>query len=235
MKENKTNFNTFDILWMTFLFASMFILNMIILIMDKDTLLWIKILILIASISGVFGTYLATLKDNRNWYFGITHIILYGIVALHEFIYGDFILNIIIYLPMNIYGYFVWRKNIALSKEDNNEKKSSSKKLSNTNRILIFIGSVIAISIFGYLLSLTKDPVPWLDSTSTILSIVGMVLMMLFFLEQWAVWFIVNIVSALIWVGAFIIYGNLSYIIFIIMWSIYLINSIIGFIRWLRQ
>lgn len=150
---------------------------------------------------------------------------MYSLIALKSKVYGDFILNLFIYAPMSIIGWKKWRNH--LNKENNNVNKLTKKQ------ILIFsVSMFIGVIIFGYFLFLLDDPAFLLDSASTVFSIIGVILMNGFYYEQWIIWLLVNLFSIGIWIQVLIVSHDLMAIIFISMWSLYTINSIIGIIIW---
>jgi nicotinamide mononucleotide transporter len=66
-----------------------------------------------------------------------------------------------------------------------------------------------------------------------LLSIFGMILMIKFYREQWYVWLAVNIVSVGIYITLIVKDpSDLPSILYLVMWAFYIINSIIGIIKW---
>lgn len=237
------NWSKFDIIWFTSQLMFLLIINLIIFIDDNLTIIG-GIISIVASLFGASGTWLAVKKYNMNYFFGIIHVILYGLIAFDSKVYGDFMLNIFIFLPMDIIGWITWIRITSESiscKHSNIEecncknRKIESKELS-TNQWLLSVGVILVSTLlYAWLLAWLDDPAYLLDSTSTTLSIFGMWLMMKYYREQWWIWFIVNIVSVGIWVQVFIVTKDMQAIVFIAMWSIYTSNSIIGTKRWLNK
>ena len=63
---------------------------------------------------------------------------------------------------------------------------------------------------------------------STVFSIVANVLMVLRYREQWALWIIVDVVTVIMWMIA----GDL---LMTVMWAIYLINAVYGWVMWTKM
>ncbi len=239
MNPNTKRWSNFDIVWFTSQLILLLIINIIILSTSTNWLL--NTTSLMASIFGAVGTWLAVKKYNMNYLFGIIHVILYGIISFYSKVYGDFVLNILIFLPMDIYGWIVWSKvnqkpqcdcpNIEVC--DCIEQKSITKSL-NTNQWIISITTLILSTlVFALLLDWLGDPAATLDSASTTISIFGMYLMVKYYREQWWVWLVVNLVSVGIWTQV-LLNGDMYALVFIAMWSIYTFNSIIGIRRWIK-
>jgi len=86
----------------------------------------------------------------------------------------------------------------------------------------------------GLVLKYYNDPAPFLDSTTTFLSIVAMYLMVKTYSEQWYLWITVNVSTIIMWGMAFIREGDASHLIIASMWCVYLLNSVHGLIIWKR-
>ncbi len=203
-------------------------------------ILWVGIISIFATLTGAIGTFLATKKINYNFLFGIFHVFLYSIVAFESTVYGDFALNLLFFLPMDILGWIYWNKKHNYKKcecksiEECDCKKTRVKKLSWKGWILSSIILALSITIGSFILSWFGDKAAILDSGSTMFSIFGMILMTFYFREQWLVWFIVNILSVGIWIQVLISTGDQVAWVWIAMWSIYLINSSIGIKNWIK-
>ena len=68
-------------------------------------------------------------------------------VAYKATYYGDVMLNLFYYLPTNIMGWFMWKKNI--NKENGEVIK---RKLDLKMEIIIAVISVVGIIVYGYFL-----------------------------------------------------------------------------------
>ena len=90
---------------------------------------------------------------------------------------------------------------------------------------LTVIGLLLFVLISFILIRFTDSPVPYGDSFTTSLSILGMWLLAQKYIEQWWFWFAVNIVSfgLYIWKG---LYPTS------ILFAIYSVISIFGYFKW---
>jgi nicotinamide mononucleotide transporter len=184
---------------------------------------------LVTSLAGMLCVVLVAKGKISNFYFGIVNVSLYAYLSYQQGLQGEFQLNLFIYLPMQFIGYYFWRKN--------NEQITQAKpvpKVKKLTRIHWIMGIpllVAAVIGYGYFLQSLNANQPFLDSTTTILSITAQILLTLRFAEQWLVWIVVNVLSIILWTNAYLTPGN--DIAILVMWVAYLVNSIYGYVNWL--
>lgn len=179
---------------------------------------------LITMLSGIWCVILVAKGKRFNYYPGIVNVVLYAYISYQSKLYGEVMLNALYFLPMQFIGFHLWSKN--LSGNDN----VSVKMLSNIQRLGVIILSGISIYGYGLYLESLSGNFPFVDSTSTVLSVIAMMLMAFRFGEQWVLWIFVNIVSIILWVGIQIQDG--SGLSMIVMWSAYLVNACYGLYNW---
>lgn len=181
----------------------------------------------ICSITGVLCVVLVAKGKLSNFLFGFVNVTLYIFIAWGAKLYGEVMLNTLYYLPVNILGYWIWKRNM-------NGEEVKAKLLTMKAKIFGSIGCVIAVFAYGCFLSSLGGNTPFLDSTSTVLSIIAQLLMLSMFAEQWILWIVVNIVSVAMWVIPAST-GDAAAISMVIMWGAYLINAIYGYINWKKM
>ena len=219
IKSELTGWKIFDIIWLTIATAVILGLS----IYWKDT--WIS---LVAAVTGVWCVILTGKGKRSSFIFGSINTILYAIVAFKAKYYGEVMLNLIYYLPMNFVGWFVWKKHM------NDETGEVIKqRLSLTKSIIVYIVTAIAIVIYGIILQSLGGNLPYIDSMSTVISVVAQILSIKRLMEQWILWIVVDIVTVIMWAVDFIKGGET--IGTLAMWSVYLINAFIMFIRWCKE
>ncbi|WP_044974822.1 nicotinamide riboside transporter PnuC [Ruminococcus sp. HUN007] len=183
---------------------------------------------ILASLTGVTCVILVGKGKMSNYIFGTVNVLLYACVAWKAKYYGDVMLNLAYYFPTNILGWFMWKKNI-----DTETQVVQKKRM--TVRQDIAVAVLSAAGIFGYswVLKLLGGNLPLVDSMSTVLSVVAQILMIKRFTEQWIVWILVDAVSVIMWVVAFMNEGDSVAV--LLMWIIFLLNAVIMFIKWYRE
>ena len=178
---------------------------------------------IISSVSGVIYVLLVAKERRIAFIFGAINVLLYGLILLKESVYGGVIYNIVYSLPMMIYGYFAWGKKAK-------EKNSGVKNLSKKTRIILVIVFAIAIVVYSQILKYMGGNQTILDSITTLLGFLGIYLMTNKYMEQWQTWIIVNFTNVLMWV--ILVQQDIANLPVLLMWLIYLINSIYGYIVW---
>lgn len=183
---------------------------------------------IVASLTGVTCVILCGMGKVSNYFFGTINVVLYAIVAWKARYYGDVMLNLLYYFPTNIIGWVVWSKH--LNQEKNEVYK---KRMTLMQDILLAIVSVVGVLGYSCLLKLLGGNLPIVDSMSTVFSVIAQILMIKRFTEQWVIWIIVDIVSVIMWIAAFFTGGESVAV--LMMWSVYLANAIIMFVKWLKE
>lgn len=157
--------------------------------------------------------------------FGLVNSILYAIISFNATYYGETMLNAMYYVPMQFVGFFVWAKNI-------NPETAEVKKrhMSNWQRLITFAVIGITTYIYGLVLKSLGDAMPYVDSFTTVCSVIAMIISIRMFSEQWWIWVAVNIFSVYMWWTNFSV-GQDNFAT-LLMWIIYLGNALMMLIKW---
>ncbi|MBP1670696.1 MAG: Nicotinamide riboside transporter pnuC [Bacteroidetes bacterium] len=183
----------------------------------------------VAGVTGVVCVVLAAKGNILNYIFGLINVALFAWISYKADLLGGAALNALYYLPMQFIGWYTWIK-----KRDSEESVTVvAKRLNLSQRLLLAGVSAVFVIAVAYILFLFKDPQPLKDSATTVLSVIAMFLMVRAFMEQWTLWVAVNFISVVIWVIAFA-NGEAHSMLMVIMWMFYLVNSVSGWISWLR-
>lgn len=219
VKSELSGWKPFDVIWLVF--ATSVILGLSIYWKDSPVSLW-------AAVTGVCCVILTGKGKRSSFIFGLVNTILYAIVALWAKYYGEVMLNLIYYLPMNFVGFIAWKKYM------NDETGEVIKeRLSLSKSIVVYAITAVSIVIYGFILKRMGGNLPYVDSMSTVVSVVAQVLSIKRLTEQWVLWIVVDIVTVFMWAVDFMKGGES--ISTLAMWSIYLINAFIMFIRWYKE
>lgn len=185
---------------------------------------WIlSLLDLVAAITGIFSVVLCAKGKKSGFIFGLVNVIAYSIIAFNSLYFGEVMLNVLFYVPMNIASYFLWKNN------QKTDKQEVICRALNWKQIAVGI-AVIAVITFLYHLVLVSlgGAMTLLDGTTTILSIVATILMATRYSEQWLCWIVTNVITVIMWVIA-------ANPVMVVMWSAYLINAFYGYWRWRKN
>ena len=186
-------------------------------------------LIAVASAScGILYTVFAGKGKISCYFFGIIGSIFYIYLAFKNYLLGNLFLNLGYYLPMQIIGIFHWKSNL---RADTYEIKKTH--LQNKERIFVMSFIIIGIIILDIVLSTLGGKNHILDSLTTIFSIAGMYLTVKRCIEQWFLWFAVNLLEIIIWTK--VLYAGEKVYATIIMWTFYLVLSIYFYLCWYKE
>lgn len=183
---------------------------------------------LLSAICGISYTILAGKGRISCYFIGITGTFCYCYLSFINGFYGNLLLYGLYYLPMEILGIFKWKKHLKKEKQEI-EKTFLNKK----ERIIYLISGFILTVILSFILRYSGDSKPFLDSSTTIFSIFGQLLTVKRCIEQWYIWFFVNLLSLIMWVYAYINGSNCFAT--ILMWFVYLILSIYFLRSWQKE
>lgn len=183
---------------------------------------------LVSALCGITYTFIAGLGKPICYLFGVTGSSFYSILSLQNALWGNLILYMAYYIPMQIIGFFQWNKNLK-------DNKKEIIKIKLTTRELIQLLSILAIlTLIAYvILDYFNDKQPLLDSITTVLSIGGMYLTVRRAIEQWIFWMVVNLLSLIMWIGV-VINGTKAYST-VIMWAVYLFLAFYFYISWKKD
>jgi nicotinamide mononucleotide transporter len=137
-------------------------------------------------------------------------------------------LNALYYVPMQFAGVWIWSKHM-----DNKTKEVKKQHMSWAGRIVCAGGIAIGTWVYGMLLASMGDPMPYVDAFTTVTSVVAMVLSVQMLAEQWWIWVIVNIMSVYMWACNFA--TGQENIATLLMWIVYLGNSVVMLIKWEKE
>lgn len=184
-----------------------------------------SILAIVISISGILYTTLAGKGKTVCYLFGIIDTLCGSYLLFKTGLYGNFILHLGYYFPMEVIGIFAWQKHL---KKSSNEIIKS--KLTPLGRVITVIGILASTLITFLVLRKIGGNYPFIDALVTILAIAGMFLTVRRCIEQWVVWTMLNLLSVLMW---FNIYNDGERIFSIlIMRFVYLFLGIYFYIQW---
>ena len=179
----------------------------------------------ISAFCGILYTIIAGKGKISCYFFGLSGSWCYVWLSFLNSLWGNMLLYLCYYIPMQILGIFKWKKHL---KKDTKEIVKT--RLSNKNRItLLFIG-VLGSIITSIILHYCHDKSPIADGIATFLSVLGMYLTVRRAIEQWVVWMIVNGISALMWINL-VLHGTKTYST-VIMWVVYFVLAIYFYFEW---
>ena len=183
---------------------------------------------LVSAICGISYTIFAGKGKISCYAFGLCGTLCYSYLSFVNNLFGNLALYMLYYLPMQIVGIFRWKKHL---KKDSGEIIKT--KLSVKERLIYLILTIIISLAVSFILKYTGDASPFIDGTTTVFSILGMLLTVKRCIEQWYVWILVNGLSALMWIEAYIQGSNC--LATVIMWLTYFILAFYFLAGWRKE
>jgi len=208
-----------------------------------------QILEIIGTVIGLIYLWLEYRASIYLWIAGIIMPAIYLVVYYDAGLYADFGINVY-YLLAAIYGWIMWKYGKSFKRHIRKNKKkeivanvtvhitepettsyAKEDELPISRMplhfllplILVFIGALLTIA--WILIRFTDSSVPWLDSFTTAMSIIGMWMLARKHLEQWLIWIVVDAVST----GLYI-YKGLDFTAGL--YGLYTIIAIFGYFKW---
>lgn len=188
----------------------------------------------IASFSGVLCVFLVAERKFSNFIWGIINCVTYGVFSISFGLIGNFQLNLLFFLPLQIVGMLQWRAHMA---DDSIVSPRSPMGWRHwgfvmCSAVVLAVGlyyeiEALSIALTGvYTLSFVGRI---LDASTTALSICAQGLLSYRCHEQWYFWIAVNLLQ----ITMFSLPETLS-VNMLIMWSIFLLNAVYGLVSWVR-
>lgn len=179
---------------------------------------------LAGSIATLICVYLAVKQNIWTWFWGAIGVALFGPLLYHYQLYSDAGLQILFYLPIQFLGFWYWMKKGPTA---NNDLPVSRLEISTIIGIILSIGVLTWVN--GILMATYTDAsFPFWDAFTTWMSVFAQILMIRKYVESWALWVTVDIIS----VPIYFIKG-------IVVWSgiyaIFLVLATMGGIAWYKS
>ena len=170
-----------------------------------------------ATVFGLIQGVLVMLNKRSNWIFYILQMLFLILFSAINHLYGD-IVNNSIYFTMGIVGFILW---------DDRKESSKITKASTKERIIYILLITLGTIILSIVLKNTDDPLPLLDSFTTISSLIATYYMMKKKIDTWIIWFINDIFYA---VEYFILPDQALYLFALnIIWTF---MAVVSYINW---
>ena len=200
------------------------IISIIIGIITKNAIIGSLILF-----TSIMNSYLASIGKKESYITGLISSILTSYVSLKNNLYGLFFFYLIIFAPMQVYGYINWKNN------EDDSKNVKIRAFTLKNSLIIIFACIIGSFLLGYLLTLIPNQkLAFLDASSNIINLCAVILMILRFNESWWIWLFNNIIDLIIWSVTFKNNGMAAFSMFTSS-LIYLIINVYGIIKWSRK
>ena len=186
---------------------------------------------LISAMSGMLCVVLVAKGKISNFVFGIVNTATYAYISYGYGLYGESMLNALFYLPTQFIGLWMWQRHRSVNKV--RDEDIEIKRLSVKGWDIVVASVVVGAYAYMHVLMALDAQQVRIDSVAVVMSVVAQILLTLRYAEQWVLWILVNLLSIVLWVVTLSQSGGSDYTM-PVMWTAFLINSIYGWINWLK-
>ncbi len=135
--------------------------------------------------TGALCVWLAAISDPLTWPVGIANNLLYFVIFWQSGLFADSALQLV-YVAISIYGIWRWRSGPAAIRP--------VARTPTAEWLALGAIGLVACSALGWFLDThTPSTVPWADAATTVMSLGGQWLMSRRYLENWALWIVVDL------------------------------------------
>ena len=182
----------------------------------------------IVAVTGIINLVLCAKGNIWNYIFGIVYNAIYVYIAWKSRLYADSAIYLLYYLPMQFVGWAHWKRN-----QNQESGAVNVRHLDRTTALILLATAAVLIPLFAWILSrpFIADSQPWLDSVTTVVSILAMYMMVKAIAEQWYIWIVLDAVQVVKWTVA-TIRGEEHAALMLVMFAFFLANAIYGLIQW---
>lgn len=182
----------------------------------------------IVAVTGIINLVLCARGNIWNYAFGIVYNAIYVYISWKSRLYADSAIYLLYYLPMQFIGWFSWKKN-----QNQESGAVNAVHLTRKTALVLLLAAAVLIPVFAWILGLPAvgDSQPWLDATTTVVSILAMYMMVKAIAEQWYIWIVLDAVQVVKWTIA-TIRGEEHAALMLVMFAFFLANAVYGLIQW---
>lgn len=142
---------------------------------------------IIAVTTALIYVYFATKQNRICFLFGFISSAIYIYITFQSKLYFDSAISSF-YVVMSVVGWINWGKESI----QNTTTHIKAKKL----KLTIIIGIALSLSLGTIAIFFTDANLPYFDSFTTVFSVIGTIWLVKKFIENWAVWIVVDVVAA---------------------------------------
>lgn len=182
----------------------------------------------IVAVTGIINLVLCARGNIWNYAFGIVYNAIYVYISWKSRLYADSAIYLLYYLPMQFIGWFSWKKN-----QNQESGAVNAVHLTRRTALVLLLVAAVLIPVFAWILGLPAigDSQPWLDATTTVVSILAMYMMVKAIAEQWYIWIVLDAVQVVKWTIA-TVRGEEHAALMLVMFAFFLANAVYGLIQW---
>lgn len=180
----------------------------------------------------VFGfvyLYLEIKQKNGMWAVGFIMALVYAVIYFQQGVYASMAFQVY-YVLVSIYGFVLWGKDKVQGKDHTPQQSGIYYRRIPVKVLAASLGIYAAATAFMVLVlsRLTEDPMPFADSSITVLSAIATFWLSKSYREQWLMWLGVNIITVVMTLGLQLYPTALLY-------TVNAVASVYGYIHWKKR
>lgn len=176
----------------------------------------------IAVFTGLLSVWYAKKENLLVYPTGIVSVLIYVYICFTAGIYADAGINFF-YFIMSVYGWYKW------TRKDLNDHNIPISVNPVKQQFLFLSATIVFFVILVFILKkYTNSTVPYLDSATTAIFIIGMWLMALKKIENWIYWIVGDFISIPMFFYKGLVLTSFQY-------TVFLILAILGYIEWQKK
>lgn len=177
---------------------------------------------------GFLYLYLEIKQKKSMWAVGLAMAVVYALVYWEQEVYASMAFQIY-YVLVSIYGFVMWGKDKIIGKRNEVEQHSSGILYRKpTTAVALWSLLVYCVStalMVGVLGKFTGDPMPFADSSVTVLSAIATFWLSKSYMEQWLLWLLVNVITVIMTL-------NLQMYPTAVLYTVNAAASVYGYLHW---
>ncbi|MCB9187798.1 MAG: nicotinamide mononucleotide transporter [Flavobacteriales bacterium] len=170
---------------------------------------------------GVLSVWFSKKENILVYPTGIISVLIYVYLCFEIGLYADMGINVF-YFGMSVYGWVNWKK------KKEGEVLSITKNTRVQNIYSVALIATFWVIIYFILIQYTKSTVPFVDSFTTAICLVGMWLMALKKIENWIMWIVADVISIPLYWYKGLPLSSIQFLLFTAL-------AISGFLEWRRK
>ncbi len=193
------------------------------LLRTMQALSWYEVFEITGVVTGLLAVWLLIRQNTWTWPVGFAYALVSVVVFLDAELYPDVVLHFF-YVGMNLYGWWYW---LFGGRRKENEDLPVTTTPGRQGLLLLGL-SILGILAMGFAFSSWTDAdfVYW-NSVIAVLSFTAMWMMARKYLENWIIWFLVD-------VNAVILYLVKGLNLYALLYGVYLAMAVAGWMSWRR-
>lgn len=180
----------------------------------------------IAVITGIGSVWYARRESILVYPIGIVSVLIYVYICFHARLYADAGINFF-YFVVSVFGWYHWTH-----KNGRVETREITVNTARENVLHVFLVLVSFFLILGLIWIFNRHDtvymssfVPYLDSFTTAIFLIGMWLMALKRLENWLYWIVGDLIAIPLYYSKGLVFSGFQYFVFLVL-------AVMGYIEW---